>query len=198
DRRALRGRGPLRDRQRRRGVPRRGSPPRPLRGGHVPARDPPRGGPRRRHRHRAQLDQRPHPRLRRSEQRLLLMSPPANSAPAMPADDGPLVGKNPLAQLDAARTEAREKSEVLIEAMPWMQRFRGRIVVVKYGGNAMVDDELRRGFAADVVFMRLAGIHVVVVHGGGPQINAMLERVGKESTFRGGLRVTDAETMEIA
>ncbi|MGP9746630.1 acetylglutamate kinase [Brachybacterium sp. AOP29-B2-41] len=115
-----------------------------------------------------------------------------------PSADAPLVGKNPLAQLDAARSEAREKSEVLIEAMPWMQRFRGRIVVVKYGGNAMVDEELRRGFAADIVFMRLAGIRVVVVHGGGPQINAMLERVGKESTFRGGLRVTDAETMDIA
>src|SRR5699024_11154314 len=109
-----------------------------------------------------------------------------------------LVGKNPLAQLDAARTEAREKSEVLIEAMPWMQRFRGKIVVVKYGGNAMVDDELRRGFAADIVFMRLAGIHVVVGHGGGPQNHAILERVGKESTFRGGLPVTDAETKEIA
>ncbi|WP_232820262.1 acetylglutamate kinase [Brachybacterium sp. YJGR34] len=109
-----------------------------------------------------------------------------------------MVGKNPLAQLDAARTEAREKSEVLVEAMPWMQRFRGKIVVVKYGGNAMVDDELRRGFAADIVFMRLAGIRVVVVHGGGPQINTMLERLGKESTFRGGLRVTDSETMDIA
>ena len=125
---------------------------------------------------------------------------PAETAPEPPAPsaDAPLVGKNPLDQLDAARTEAREKSEVLIEAMPWMQRFRGKIVVVKYGGNAMVDEELRRGFAADIVFMRLAGIHVVVVHGGGPQINAMLSRVGKESTFRGGLRVTDAETMDIA
>src|SRR5690606_38368861 len=135
----------------------------------------------------------------RREQRLLLMTQtPAHQPTPPPAADGPLVGKNPLAQLDAARTEAREKSEVLIEAMPWMQRFRGKIVVVKYGGNAMVDDELRRCFAADVVFMRLAGIHVVVVHGGGPQINAMLERIGKESTFRGGLRVTDAETMVIA
>ena len=114
------------------------------------------------------------------------------------AGEAPLVGKNPLAQLDAARGEAREKSEVLIEAMPWIQRFRGRIVVVKYGGNAMVDDELRRGFAADMVFMRLAGIHVVVVHGGGPQINTMLERVGIDSTFQGGLRVTDEETVDIA
>src|SRR5690625_760891 len=86
---------------------------------------------------------------------------PAQDA-ADPAPEA-LVGKNPLSQLDAARTEAREKSEVLIEALPWMQRFRGRIVVVKYGGNAMIDDELRRAFAADMVFMRLAGIHVVVV-----------------------------------
>ncbi|MGP5089412.1 acetylglutamate kinase [Brachybacterium tyrofermentans] len=117
--------------------------------------------------------------------------------PEADAAEGPLVGKNPLAQLDAARTEAREKSEVLIEAMPWMQRFRGKIVVVKYGGNAMVDEELRRGFAADMVFMRLAGIHVVVVHGGGPQINTMLERVGIDSTFQGGLRVTDTDTMDV-
>src|SRR5690625_1140428 len=92
---------------------------------------------------------------------------PAQDA-ADPAPEA-LVGKNPLSQLDAARTEAREKSEVLIEALPWMQRFRGRIVVVKYGGNAMIDDELRRAFAADMVFMRLAGIHVVVVHGGAPR-----------------------------
>lgn len=115
--------------------------------------------------------------------------------PSRPAQT--LVGKNPLAQLDAARLEARSKSAVLIEALPWMQRFRGRIVVIKYGGNAMVDDELRRAFAADMVFMHLAGIHVVVVHGGGPQISAMLERVGIDSTFRGGMRVTDADTMDI-
>src|SRR5690625_3067753 len=120
---------------------------------------------------------------------------PAQDA-ADPAPEA-LVGKNPLSQLDAARTEAREKSEVLIEALPWMQRFRGRIVVVKYGGNAMIDDELRRAFAADMVFMRLAGIHVVVVHGGGPQISTMLDRVGIDSSFRGGLRVTDRDTMDI-
>src|SRR5699024_11405805 len=87
--------------------------------------------------------------------------------------------------------------EVLIEALPWMQRFRGRIVVVKYGGNAMIDDELRRAFAADMVFMRLAGIHVVVVHGGGPQISTMLDRVGIDPSFRGGLRVTERDTMDI-
>lgn len=124
------------------------------------------------------------------------MTDPTAQSPAHHADQ-PLVGKNPLTQLDAVRSRARAKSEVLIEALPWMQRFRGKIVVVKYGGNAMVDDDLRRAFAADMVFMRLAGIHVVVVHGGGPQINAMLQRVGIDSTFQGGLRVTDEETMDI-
>ncbi|GAB2549947.1 acetylglutamate kinase [Brachybacterium huguangmaarense] len=117
------------------------------------------------------------------------------TAPADP--DDALVGKNPLAQLDAVREDARAKSEVLIEALPWMQRFRDTIVVVKYGGNAMVDDELKRAFAADMVFMRHAGLHPVVVHGGGPQINAMLARLGVDSEFRGGLRVTTAETMDI-
>ncbi|MEE1618388.1 acetylglutamate kinase [Brachybacterium sp. J153] len=107
-------------------------------------------------------------------------------------------GKNPLAELTPAQADAYAKSEILIEALPWMQRFAGKIVVVKYGGNAMIDEELRRAFAADVVFMRQAGIHVVVVHGGGPQINAMLQRVGIDSEFRAGLRVTDEETMQIA
>ena len=106
-------------------------------------------------------------------------------------------GKNPLAALTPAQADARAKSEILIEALPWMQRFAGKIVVVKYGGNAMIDDGLRRAFAADVVFMRQAGIHVVVVHGGGPQINAMLQRVGIDSEFRAGLRVTDDETMDV-
>lgn len=105
--------------------------------------------------------------------------------------------KNPLDQLDDARESARLKSEVLIEALPWMQRFRGTIVVVKYGGNAMVDEDLKRAFAADMVFMRHAGLHPVVVHGGGPQISSMLSRLGVASEFRGGLRVTTEETMEI-
>ena len=109
-----------------------------------------------------------------------------------------MTGKNPLADLAPHQLEAREKSAVLIEALPWMQRFAGKIVVVKYGGNAMIDEDLRRAFAADVVFMRQAGIQVVVVHGGGPQINRMLSRLGIESEFRGGFRVTDPETMEIA
>lgn len=107
------------------------------------------------------------------------------------------ISRNPLAELTAEQADAREKSEILIEALPWMQRFAGKIVVVKYGGNAMIDERLRRAFAADMVFMRAAGIHVVVAHGGGPQINEMLQRVGIASEFRAGLRVTDEATMEI-
>lgn len=109
-----------------------------------------------------------------------------------------MTGTNPPAELAPHQLAAREKSAVLIEALPWMQRFAGRIVVVKYGGNAMIDEDLRRAFAADVVFMRQAGIRVVVVHGGGPQIGQMLQRLGIESEFRGGFRVTDEDTMEVA
>ena len=92
---------------------------------------------------------------------------------------------------------AQEKASVLAEALPWLQQFRGATVVVKYGGNAMTDDSLKRAFAEDVVFLRLAGLRPVVVHGGGPQISAMLDRVGIASEFRGGLRVTTPEAMEI-
>lgn len=124
---------------------------------------------------------------------------PETGAPetGAPESEAPMAGKNPLAQLDAVREEARAKSEVLIEALPWMQRFRGTIVVIKYGGNAMIDEGLKRAFAADMVFMRHAGLHPVVVHGGGPQISAMLERLDIDSEFRGGLRVTDEETMDV-
>ena len=93
--------------------------------------------------------------------------------------------------------EAAEKAEVLIEALPWLERFHGALVVVKYGGNAMVDDDLRRAFADDMVFLRLAGLRPVVVHGGGPQITAMLDRLGMTGEFRGGLRVTTPETMDV-
>ncbi|MDL5156952.1 acetylglutamate kinase [Actinomycetospora termitidis] len=93
--------------------------------------------------------------------------------------------------------EAQGKAAVLAEALPWLREFQDAIVVVKYGGNAMVDDELRRAFAEDMVFLRLAGIRPVVVHGGGPQISAMLERLGMEGEFRGGLRVTTPETMDV-
>ena len=93
--------------------------------------------------------------------------------------------------------EAAEKAAVLIEALPWLQRFHGSTVVVKYGGNAMVDDQLKRAFAQDMVFLRLAGIHPIIVHGGGPQITAMLNRLGMDGVFRGGLRVTTPETMDV-
>ncbi len=92
---------------------------------------------------------------------------------------------------------AEQKAEVLIEALPWMQRFNGAIAVIKYGGNAMVDDQLKRAFAQDVVFLRSAGLKPVVVHGGGPQISAMLARLGIRSEFRGGLRVTTPDAMDV-
>jgi acetylglutamate kinase len=94
-------------------------------------------------------------------------------------------------------TDARSKAGTLIEALPWIQRFAGTTMVIKYGGNAMVNDELRRAFAEDVVFLHHVGIHPVVVHGGGPQINAMLGRLGIESEFKGGLRVTTPEAMDV-
>ncbi|WP_419702747.1 acetylglutamate kinase [Promicromonospora sp. NFX87] len=90
-----------------------------------------------------------------------------------------------------------QKAEVLIEALPWLQEFSGALVVVKYGGNAMLDAELKAAFAQDMVFLRQVGLRPVVVHGGGPQINAMLDRLGIASEFKGGLRVTTPEAMEV-
>jgi acetylglutamate kinase len=90
-----------------------------------------------------------------------------------------------------------EKAAVLIESLPWLERFHGSTVVIKYGGNAMIKPELQRAFAADMVFLRYAGIKPVVVHGGGPQISAMLDRLGIASEFRGGLRVTTPEAMDV-
>jgi acetylglutamate kinase len=103
---------------------------------------------------------------------------------------------------DAPRATARNhaalpKARTLIEALPWLKRFAGTIVVIKYGGNAMTDDSLRRAFAEDVVFLRHVGVKPVVVHGGGPQITAHLSRLGVESVFAGGLRVTTPETMQV-
>ena len=97
----------------------------------------------------------------------------------------------------SAELSAADKAGVLVEALPWLQRFRGALVVVKYGGNAMVDAQLKRAFAEDITFLRLAGLRPVVVHGGGPQISAMLDRLGIASEFRGGLRVTTPEVMEV-
>jgi len=92
---------------------------------------------------------------------------------------------------------AAERVAVLLEALPYIERFRGATVVVKYGGNAMVDPDLGRGVADDVVLLRAVGLRPVVVHGGGPQISDLMARLGKVPEFRGGLRVTDAETVDI-
>ena len=88
------------------------------------------------------------------------------------------------------------KARTLAAALPWLKRYHGHNIVVKYGGNAMTDESLKRAFAQDVVFLRYAGFKPVVVHGGGPQINRMLERLGIESEFRGGLRVTSREAVD--
>ncbi|SES18591.1 acetylglutamate kinase [Corynebacterium cystitidis] len=89
------------------------------------------------------------------------------------------------------------RANVLAEALPWLMHFRDKIVVVKYGGNAMIDEDLKKAFAADMVFLRTVGAKPVVVHGGGPQISAMLKRVGLEGDFKGGFRVTTPDVMEV-
>ena len=94
--------------------------------------------------------------------------------------------------------EPVRRAEALIEALPYIDRFRGAVVVIKFGGNAMVDPDLSRTFAEDIVLLRSVGMKPVVVHGGGPQIGDLLGRLGKESEFRDGLRVTDAETLDVA
>lgn len=93
--------------------------------------------------------------------------------------------------------DAGDKAAILIEALPWLEDYVGKTVVVKYGGNAMVDDDLKRAFAQDIVFLRMVGVKPVVVHGGGPQISSMLSRLGIASEFRGGLRVTTPEAMDV-
>ena len=95
------------------------------------------------------------------------------------------------------RTAALAKAAVLIEALPWLDRFHGQTVVIKFGGHAMADEALRLAFAQDVVFLRYAGLRPVVVHGGGPQISAQLDRLGIGTSFAGGLRVTTRETMDV-
>ena len=90
-----------------------------------------------------------------------------------------------------------DRAQVLAEALPYIQKFSGKTIVVKYGGNAMVSDGLRRAVISDIILLSLVGIHVVVVHGGGPEISEMLKKVGKEPRFVDGLRYTDGETMDI-
>ncbi|KAA0084147.1 acetylglutamate kinase [Mycolicibacterium sp. P9-64] len=95
-------------------------------------------------------------------------------------------------------TDTHTKASVLAEALPWLKALHGKIVVVKYGGNAMTDDVLKAAFAADMVFLRNCGIHPVVVHGGGPQVSAMLKKLGIAGDFKGGFRVTTPEVLDVA
>lgn len=99
--------------------------------------------------------------------------------------------------MGAHSSEASTKAQALIESLPWLREFQGKTIVVKFGGNAMVNEELKRAFAEDMVYLRQVGVHPVVVHGGGPQISAELERRGIPSEFRGGLRVTSPEALEV-
>ena len=89
------------------------------------------------------------------------------------------------------------RAEILVEALPYIQEYTGKIIVVKYGGNAMINDELKEAVIQDIVLLNLVGIKVVLVHGGGPEISEMLKKIGKESKFVKGLRYTDSETMDI-
>ena len=99
--------------------------------------------------------------------------------------------------MDRSQITPEIKADILSEALPYIRRFHGKTIVVKYGGNAMIDQQLKESFAHDVVLLKLVGMNPVVVHGGGPQIDEALERVGKKSQFIQGMRVTDAETMEV-
>lgn len=96
-----------------------------------------------------------------------------------------------------SQSTARDKAKILAEALPYIQRFHGKTIVIKYGGNAMTQDNLKCGFARDVVLLKLVGMNPVIIHGGGPQIDQMLKRVGKQGEFIQGMRVTDAETMDV-
>jgi acetylglutamate kinase len=109
----------------------------------------------------------------------------------------PLVAPHSSARDPHELATASARAEVLSDALPWLQRFNGAIVVVKYGGNAMTDDALKAAFAADMVFLRTVGLHPVVVHGGGPQISAMLKRLGIPGEFAGGFRITTPETLDV-
>jgi acetylglutamate kinase len=99
--------------------------------------------------------------------------------------------------MSISATDARLKALILAEALPYIRRFHGKTIVVKYGGNAMIDEKLKHSFARDVVLLKLVGMNPVVVHGGGPQIDELLKRVGKKGEFVQGMRVTDSETMDV-
>ncbi|WGW13166.1 acetylglutamate kinase [Saxibacter everestensis] len=102
-----------------------------------------------------------------------------------------------MSDIDQRLATAQDKAATLVEALPWLEQFNGATVVVKYGGNAMQNDELKQAFAEDIIFLRYAGLKPIVVHGGGPQISSMLKKLGIESEFRGGLRVTNPEAMDV-
>src|SRR3954470_2874830 len=104
---------------------------------------------------------------------------------------------DPAANQAAKWKRATDKAAILADALPWLMTYHDKVIVVKYGGNAMTDDTLKAAFAQDIAFLRYAGFKPVVVHGGGPQISTMLDRLGIESEFRGGLRVTTPEAMEV-
>lgn len=99
--------------------------------------------------------------------------------------------------LNELNAQGMETARVLVEALPYIQRFKGKTMVIKYGGNAMADAELKRGFARDIILMKLVGMNPVVVHGGGPQIGKVLGQIGKQTEFVEGMRVTDSETMDV-
>ncbi|GMR06633.1 MAG: acetylglutamate kinase [Gammaproteobacteria bacterium] len=99
--------------------------------------------------------------------------------------------------MTTSNISAQQRAGILAEALPYLKRFRKKTIVVKYGGNAMVDESLKEGFARDIVLMKTVGINPVIVHGGGPQINQLLDKIGKESQFVKGMRVTDRETMDV-
>ena len=121
------------------------------------------------------------------------------SAPAIPTRDQTVqqAGTTPLGAPANRGLTLVEKASILTEALPWLETYAGKTVVIKYGGNAMIDDELKRAFASDIVFMKRCGVHPVIVHGGGPQITSMLTRLGIPSEFRGGFRVTTPEAMDV-
>ncbi len=103
----------------------------------------------------------------------------------------------PIHAMNQEINDARMTARVLTEALPYIRQFQGKTIVIKYGGNAMVDEQLKRSFAQDVILLKTVGVNPVVVHGGGPQISALLKRLGKESQFIDGMRITDSETMDI-
>ena len=99
--------------------------------------------------------------------------------------------------MDISNISNADRSEVLVQALPYIQRYNGKTVVIKYGGNAMIDEELQDAVMTDIVLLRSVGVNVVLVHGGGPEISDMLQKIGKESRFVNGLRYTDRETVDV-